>query len=128
MLGHPEFRPMYENARGDSIFRLVSSLANAPKSVLIPLDDITGVVVQANNVLDIHCVGAHAATQLWKCTPTTDQGGAAAPTITSGDSVYDALISAMTANPGGVASSVILGNDQAATPVQMYWRSVAFTA
>ena len=105
-----------------------TDIANAPKSVLIPLDDITGVVVQANNVLDIHCVGAHAATQLWKCTPTTDQGGAAAPTITSGDSVYDALISAMTANPGGVASSVILGKDQAATPVQMYWRSVAFTA
>lgn len=105
-----------------------TDVANAPKSVLIPLDDITGVVVQANNVLDIHCVGAHAATQLWKCTPSTDQGGAAAPTITSGDSVYDALISAMTANPGGVASSVILGKDQAATPLQMYWRSVAFTA
>ena len=43
-----------------------TDVANAPKSVLIPLDDITGVVVQANNVLDIHCVGAHAATQLWK--------------------------------------------------------------
>jgi len=34
VLGHPEFKPMYENARGDSAFRLVSSLANAPKSVV----------------------------------------------------------------------------------------------
>ena len=105
-----------------------TDVSNEPQPVVIPLDVITGVVVQSNNVLDIHCVGAHAATQLWKCTPTTDQGNAAAPTITDGDSVYDALVSAMTANPGGVVSSVILGKDQAATPVQMYWRSVAFTA
>ena len=34
VLGHPEFKPMYENARGDSAFRLVSSLADAPKSVV----------------------------------------------------------------------------------------------
>ena len=34
MLGHPEFKPIYQNARGDSAFRLVSSLANAPKSVV----------------------------------------------------------------------------------------------
>jgi len=105
-----------------------TDIANAPSSVLIPLDDITGIVVQANNVLDIHCVGAHAATQKWTCTPSTDSGGAAAPTIATGDTVYDAVISAMTANPGGVASTVQLGKDKAATPVQMYWRSVAFTA
>ena len=105
-----------------------TDIANAPSAVLIPLDDITGVVVQANNVLDIHCLGAHAATQKWTVTPSTDSGGAAAPTITSGDSVYDALISAMSANPGGVVSTVQLGKDKAGTPVQMYWRSVAFTA
>ncbi len=87
-----------------------TDVANAPKAVVIPLDDITGVVVQSNNVLDIHCIGAHAATQLWKCTPSTDQGGAAAPTITDGDSVYDALVSAMTANPGGVVATVHLAS------------------
>jgi hypothetical protein len=32
----------------------------------------------------------------------------------------------MTANPGGVVASAQLGLDQAATPVQMYWRTATF--
>jgi len=45
------------------------------------------------------------------------------PTLTSGNAntIYDAVLRALTANPGGVKSTVSLPKDQAATPVQMYF-------
>ena len=45
------------------------------------------------------------------------------PTLNDGEanSIYDAVVKAMTANPGGVKSTVSLPKDQAATPVQMYF-------
>ena len=45
------------------------------------------------------------------------------PTLTSGNAntIYDAVLRALTANPGGVKSTVSLPKDQAATPLQMYF-------
>jgi len=55
---------------------------------------------------------------------TSTTGAAGVPTITAGASAPDkAIYKAMTANPGGIASSAQLGVDQAATPLQMYWSS-----
>ena len=45
------------------------------------------------------------------------------PTLNDGsaNTIYDAVVKAMTANPGGVKSSVSLPKDQATTPLQMYF-------
>ena len=45
------------------------------------------------------------------------------PTLTTGNAntIYDAVIRALTANPGGVKSTVSLPKDQATTPLQMYF-------
>ncbi len=57
---------------------------------------------------------------------TTKDGSAGIPTITNGaKSPQKAVYAAMTANPGGVQSTVQLGLDEAATPVQMYFSDFA---
>ena len=56
----------------------------------------------------------------------TKDGTGAAPTITNGaKSPAKAVYAAMTANPGGVQSTVQLGLDEAVVPVQMYFSSFA---
>jgi hypothetical protein len=56
----------------------------------------------------------------------TKDGTGGAPTITNGaKSPQKAVYAAMTANPGGVQSTVQLGLDEAATPVQMYFSAFA---
>ena len=56
----------------------------------------------------------------------TKDGTGAAPTITNGaKSPAKAIYAAMTANPGGVQSTVQLGLDEAVVPVQMYFSSFA---
>jgi len=53
---------------------------------------------------------------------TTKNGAVGIPTIANGRFGADkAVFAAMTANPGGVQSTVQLGLDEAATPVQMYF-------
>lgn len=55
---------------------------------------------------------------------TSKSALSAAPTITNGSAAPDqAIVKAMTANPGGVAATAQLGKDEAATPLQMYWHS-----
>ena len=55
---------------------------------------------------------------------STSPIAATLPTITLGSKSPDkAVYAAMTANPGGVQSTVQLGLDDAATPLQMYFRS-----
>lgn len=55
---------------------------------------------------------------------TSKSALSAAPTITNGSASPDqAIVKAMTANPGGVAATAQLGKDEAATPLQMYWHS-----
>ena len=56
----------------------------------------------------------------------TKDGTGGAPTITNGaKSPQKAVYAAMTANPGGVQSTVQLGLDEAATPAQMYFSAFA---
>ena len=59
---------------------------------------------------------------------STSISAAVNPTIVNGQNnpIVSAIRSAMTANPGGVVASAQLGLDQAATPVQMYWRTATF--
>ena len=58
----------------------------------------------------------------------TAAGGANVPTITNGrQSPQKAVYAAMTANPGGVQSTVQLGVDNSATPVQLYFTSFTIT-
>lgn len=61
-------------------------------------------------------------------TVTTDKGAAVNPNITTGNTnpLVDAVRSALTANPGGVKTKCTLGLDQAATPIQMYWRTATY--
>ena len=61
-------------------------------------------------------------------TVSTSLSAAVNPTIVTGkeNPLVAAVRSAMTANPGGVVSSVQLGKDQAATPAQMYFRTATF--
>jgi len=57
---------------------------------------------------------------------TTKDGTAGVPTIVNGSkSPQKAVYAALTANPGGVQSTVQLGLDEAATPVQMYFSDFA---
>ena len=57
---------------------------------------------------------------------TTKDGAAGIPTITNGSkSPQKAVYAALTANPGGVQSTVQLGLDEAATPLQMYFSDFA---
>ncbi len=55
---------------------------------------------------------------------TSKSSLSSAPTITNGSAAPDqAIVKAMTANPGGVAATAQLGKDEAGTPLQMYWHS-----
>ena len=55
---------------------------------------------------------------------STSPSAVVVPTVTAGrTSPQKAVYAAMTANPGGIQSSVQLGLDNAATPVQMYFTS-----
>jgi len=55
---------------------------------------------------------------------STSKSALANPTITNGAAAPDqAIVKAMTANPGGVAATAQLGKDEAAAPLQMYWHS-----
>jgi hypothetical protein len=57
---------------------------------------------------------------------TTKDGTAGVPTIVNGSkSPQKAVYAALTANPGGVQSTVQLGLDEAATPLQMYFSDFA---
>jgi len=57
-----------------------------------------------------------------------DQVATTNPTLVNGSAnvIYDAVVRAMTANPGGVKSTVSLPKDQAATPVQMYFSGATY--
>jgi hypothetical protein len=55
----------------------------------------------------------------------TKDGTGAAPTTNGAKSPAKAIYAAMTANPGGVQSTVQLGLDEAVVPVQMYFSSFA---
>ena len=62
-------------------------------------------------------------------TVSTNTGTAVNPTLVTGQEnpLVKAVHYAMTANPGGIVANANLGFDQAAVPVQMYWRTGTFS-
>ena len=62
-------------------------------------------------------------------TVSTSTGAPVNPTIVTGQEnpLVKAVHYAMTANPGGIVANANLGFDQAAVPVQMYWRPGTFS-
>ena len=106
------------------------------ENILVNLEDITSVTASG-------ATGANAKTAIIGLTGRAAQAAgyrtltlavstsistAVNPTIVDGQNnpIVSAIRSAMTANPGGVVASAQLGLDQAATPVQMYWRTATF--
>ena len=76
-------------------------------------------------------VGSSSAANPKLATFTVHTGinGTGNPTLSDGkpNVIYDAVVRALTANPGGVVSTVSLGKDQAATPKQLYFSTVAYS-
>ena len=106
------------------------------ENILVNLEDITSVIATgatgANAKTAIIGLTGRAAQAAGYRTLTlavsTSISAAVNPTIVNGQNnpIVSAIRSAMTANPGGVVASAQLGLDQAATPVQMYWRTATF--
>lgn len=108
-----------------------------------PLGPSYDVLINVDNISEIEATGATGAnaktivvnfiqgpTNAVKVTFTVHTGlnGTGNPTLTTGkpNPIYDAVVKALTANPGGVISTVGLGKDQAATPAQMYFSSATY--
>ena len=112
-------------------FNIVDSAALATQGAeLVNVDQIQSVsYVVGTGVLSIVLDGAvgvdvasYAGRVISITVTTTKDGTAGIPTITNGaKSPQKAVYAALTANPGGVQSTVQLGLDEAATPVQLYF-------
>ena len=121
-------------------FNVVNSAAVSPlgprESILVNIEDITTVaatgVTGANaKTVVVGLTGRAAQAAGYRTltlTVSTSVSAAANPTIVTGNAnpLVAAVRSAMTANPGGVTATAQLGSDQAAVPVQMYFRTAAF--
>jgi len=127
----------------------ISALAGAPGLLaqgpqLVNADDISSVAYAADTGILSIVLKGYATTAPATATPLqsmsgrvvqigcskspTAAGGANIPTITNGrQSPQKAVYAAMTANPGGVQSTVQLGVDNSATPVQLYFTSFTIT-
>ena len=129
-------------------FNIVNSGALATQGVqLLNVDDVQSVAyASGTGVLSIVLKGAAAinaghadgaavpattygARVVSLTVTTTKDGTAGVPTITNGSySPQKAVYAAMTANPGGVQSTVQLGKDEAGTPVQMWFKDFAIAS
>jgi hypothetical protein len=131
-------------------FNITNTAAVQPtgpiNSILVNVEDITtvtglGAAAAAKTVvigLTGRAAQAAAAGNAGGTTLTllasTSQSAAAVPAFVNGqpNPLVNAVRSAMTSNPGGVATTCSLGNDQAAATValpngaQMFWRSATF--
>ena len=121
-------------------FNVVNSAAASPlgprESILVNIEDITTVaatgVTGANaKTVVVGLTGRAAQAAGYRTltlTVSTSVSAAANPTIVTGNAnpLVAAVRSAMTANPGGVTATAQLGSDQAAVPVQMYFRTATY--
>lgn len=121
-------------------FNVVNSAAVSPlgprESILVNIEDITTVTATgatgANAKTVVVGLTGRAAQatgyQTLALTVSTSVSAAVNPTIVTGNAnpLVAAVRSAMTANPGGVVATAQLGSDQAAVPVQMYFRTAAY--
>ena len=124
-------------------FRCVNTAAGMPfgpsYDVLINVDQIakiaaTGATGQNVKTLIVSlkqsAIGTPNATNPKTITfgVSCDTAAGANPTLSSGqaNSIYDAVVRALTDKPGGVKSTVSLTQDQAATPLQMYFNGATY--
>ena len=106
--------------------------------VLINVDNIAKIAATGGNgqntktlVISMkESVGAGSATNPKTITfgVFADTAATTNPTLVNGKAnvIYDAAIKALTANPGGVVSTVSLPKDQAATPKQLYFSGATY--
>ena len=121
-------------------FNVVNSAAVSPlgprESILVNIEDITTVAATGATGANAKTVvvgltgrAAQAAGyRTLTLTVSTSVSAAVNPTIVTGNAnpLVAAVRSAMTANPGGVVATAQLGSDQAAVPVQMYFRTATY--
>ena len=121
-------------------FKCINTAVVAPlgpiNSVLVNVEDITTVTATGATganaktvVIGLTGRAAQAAGyQTLTLAVSTSTGSAVNPTLVTGQDnpLVGAVRSAMTSNPGGVVTTCSLGNDQAATPEQMYWRTATY--
>ena len=124
-------------------FNVVDSAAPLTQGTqLVNVDQVQSVVyTPASGVLSIFLTGAvgidtagdNTAGVMWgrvitSLVTTSATGAVGIPVIANGRRGADkAVYAAMTANPGGVQSTVQLGFDEAATPLQMYFSDFNIT-
>ena len=124
-------------------FNVVDSAAPLTQGTqLVNVDQVQSVVyIAATGVLSITLTGAVGADTagadtagamrarvITSLVTTNATGAVGIPTIVNGRRGADkAVYAAMTANPGGVQSTVQLGFDEAATPLQMYFSDFNIT-
>ena len=110
----------------------VSQPVGATRTVLVNVDNIaeieaTGAATAAKTLVVTFINGPSNSTKV-TFKVFTSIAGTGNPTFVNGkdNPIYDAAIKALTANPGGVAATVSLGKDQAATPLQMYFTEATY--
>ena len=124
-------------------FPCINTLANQPfgpsYDVLINVDDIAKIAATGGNgkntktlviSLKQSPIGTPNSTNPKTITfgVFADTAASVDPTLVNGKAnpIYDAAIKALTANPGGVVSTVSLPKDQAATPLQMHFSGATY--
>ena len=120
-------------------FNVVNSAAASPlgprESILVNIEDITRVTATGATGANAKTVvvgltgrNSEANYKTLTLAVSTSVSAAVNPTIVTGNAnpLVAAVRSAMTANPGGVVATAQLGSDQAAVPVQMYFRTALY--
>lgn len=124
-------------------FPCINTAANQPfgpsYDVLINVDDIAKIAATGNTgqntktliiSLKESAIGTPNSTNPKTITfgVYADTVATTDPTLVNGKAnvIYDAAVKALTANPGGVASTVSLPKDQAATPKQLYFSGATY--
>ena len=111
-----------------------TQLVNVDQVQSVVYNSVTGVLsIFLTGAVGVDTAGDNTAGVMWgrvitSLVTTNATGAVGIPTIVNGRRGADkAVYAAMTANPGGVQSTVQLGFDEAATPLQMYFSDFNIT-
>ena len=111
-----------------------TQLVNVDQVQSVVYTPLTGVLsIFLTGAVGIDTAGDNTAGVMWgrvitSLVTTSATGAVGIPVIANGRRGADkAVYAAMTANPGGVQSTVQLGFDEAATPLQMYFSDFNIT-
>jgi len=124
-------------------FPCINTAANQPfgpsYDVLINVDDIAKIAATGGDGQNVKtlvislkqsAIGTPDATNPKTITfgVKADTAAGTDPTLVNGkpNVIYDAVVRAITANPGGVAATVSLGKDHAATPAQLHFSGATY--